>query len=338
MPTHEESHNVDELIRSFNAVSGRLRISVTPACQLECIFCHAEGNPDHGARRYMNPGVFAALLDAFGEIGGKEVNITGGEPLLHPAILEMLDGVGPRPYELTLSTNGLSLSRLLKANRRFGIDQFKISLHTTREDEAAYRLLGRAWNYQRLRANIQEIREQGYRVILNYVLTQENLEDLPFVLDEAVTLGVDLKVIDLETTDHTPGHAEHRGSDYFTINSVAVQKAVDIVSRRAKFAELIQGKVGSSLLRYTEGESTILVKNPSLGKFETGMCTNCPKKTYCAEGVFALRVNTNGTYKPCLIRDDFNVQDLPYIIPAASGGVLPAMKKAIVAMMTGDVS
>jgi cyclic pyranopterin phosphate synthase len=337
MRTNVEITNVDEIIRSFNDASGRLRISVTPACQLECIFCHTEGNPDHGALRYMDPGVFVALLDAFEQIGGREINVTGGEPLLHPKILEMLDTVGERPYQLTFSTNGLALTRLLKAGRHFGIDQFKISLHTIREDEAAYQLLGRAWNYQRLRKNIQAIHGEGYKIILNYVLTKENLEDLPFVLDEAIALGVDLKVIDLETTDHTPDHAEHRGLDYFAINSIAVQSAVDTISSRAEFAELIQGKVGSSLLRYTAGESTILVKNPALGKFETAMCTNCPKKTYCAEGVFALRVNANGTYKPCLIRNDFNVQDFPYTIPAASGGVLPAMKKAIVAMMTGVV-
>lgn len=337
MRTHERSTDTDELICSFNAVSGRLRISVTPACQLACVFCHTEGNPDHGTRRFMDPTVFAKLLDAFEEIGGREVNVTGGEPLLHPNIVDMLGGIGERPYELTLSTNGLSLARLLRAGRRFGIDQFKISLHTIREDEAAYELLGRAWNYRRLRKNIQAVRAGGYRIILNYVLTQQNLEDLPFVLDEALELGVDLKIIDLETTDHTPDHAEHRGSDYFTTNSVAVQSAVDMIGSRADFTEVVQGKVGSSLLRYTAGESTILVKNPALGKFETAMCTDCPKKSYCAEGVFALRVNANGTYKPCLIRDDFNIQDFPYTVHAASGNVLPAMKQAIVAMMTGVV-
>lgn len=334
----DEAVNVNELIRSFNDASGRLRISVTPACQLACIFCHTEGNPDHGARRFMSPVVFAALLDAFEEIGGKEVNVTGGEPLMHPKILEMLDCIGnERPYELTFSTNGLALGRLLRADRRFGIDQFKISLHTIREDEAAYKLLGRAWNYRRLRENIRAVKAEGYRIILNYTLTKENLEDLPFVLDEAIELGVDLKVIDLETTDHTPDHAEHRGSNYFMSNSIAVQAAVDTISRHAAFAEVIQGKVGSSLLRYTAGNSTILIKNPALGKFETAMCTGCPKKSYCAEGVFALRVNANGTYKPCLIRDDFNVQDFPYTLPVSIDDVTPAMKKAIVAMMTGVV-
>jgi molybdenum cofactor biosynthesis enzyme MoaA len=285
----------------------------------------------------MDPGIFAALLDAFGKIGGKEVNVTGGEPLMHPQIIEMLGRIGARPYALTLSTNGLSLAKLLKAGRRFGVDQFKISLHTVREDEAAYKLLGRAWNYQRLRRNIEAIHGEGYKIILNYVLTKENLEDLPLVLDDALRLGVDLKVIDLETTDHTPYHAEHRGSDYFASNSIAVQSAVDMIGKRAKFEEVIQGNVGSSLLRYTADRSTILVKNPALGKFETAMCANCPKKSYCAEGVFALRVNANGTYKPCLIRDDFNIQDVSYTTPVSSDDVLPAMKKAIVAMMTGVV-
>jgi cyclic pyranopterin phosphate synthase len=335
-PAHGQ--DIGAVIEAFNAASGRLRISVTPACQLECIFCHTEGNPDHGALRYMDPGVFASLLDAFGVLGGKEVNITGGEPLLHPRLLEMLRGVGERSYEVTLSTNGLALSRLLKTEEKFGIDQFKISLHTTRQDETAYRLLGRAWNYRRVRENVREIHERGYRVILNYVMTRENLEDLPFVIDEAVSLGVDLKIIDLETTDHTPGHAAQRGEDYFALSSVAVQQAVEMVGRRASFAGLIQGKVGSSLLRYTEGDTTILVKNPGLGKFETAMCAGCSKKSYCAEGVFALRVNANGTYKPCLIRDDFNVQDLPYTVPVGGHGVLSTMKQAVFVMMTGGAA
>jgi len=40
----------------------------------------------------MNPDVFAALLDAFGEIGGKEVNVTGGELLRHNMTITALSG------------------------------------------------------------------------------------------------------------------------------------------------------------------------------------------------------------------------------------------------------
>ncbi len=339
MFTYGESRNVDELIHSFNATGGRLRISVTPACQLKCTFCHTEGNPDHGSRKFMDPKVFVALLDAFEALGGTEVHITGGEPLLHPGILGMLDSVGhDRPFKVTLSTNGLALTRLIKAGRLFSIDQFKISMHTLRDDEEAHRLVGRAWNFGRLRSNIQGIRSLGYRVILNYVLTQRNLELLPLVLDEAISLGADLKVIDLETTNHTPRHAAHRGSAYFATESVAVQEAIELISVRAELVEVVQGVSGSSLLRYREGESIFTVKNPGLGSFETGMCVDCPYKSYCAEGVFALRVSANGTYKPCLLRDDYNTQDAPYTLTSSKEGVLAAMRQAIAVMMTGDVS
>ena len=327
---------VDEAIKAFNVTGGRLRISVTPACQLKCIFCHTEGNPDHGTRKFMDPEVFVALLDAFEALCGTEVHVTGGEPLLHPRILGMLDSVGHhRPFRVTLSTNGLALTRLIKAGRLFNIDQFKISMHTLRDDEEAHRLVGKAWHFGRLRSNIQGVRSLGYRVILNYVLTQRNLELLPLVLDEAVALGTDLKVIDLETTSHTPQHATHRGLTYFATDSVTIQEAIELISGRAELVEVVQGVSGSSLLRYREGESLFTVKNPGLGSFETGMCVGCPYKSYCAEGVFALRVNANGTYKPCLLRDDYNTQDAPYTSASSKEGVVNAMSQAIAVMMTG---
>ncbi len=300
---------LQEVINWFNDVNGRLRISITPSCQLECPFCHTEGNPDHGSKKYMHPKTFIALLDSFEDINGKEINITGGEPMLHPQIGNLLDALSSRPFLKTVSTNGLALNKILERDKMYDIDQFKISLHTIRSDRWAKSWLGRAWNYEKLRHMIKGTRNKGYNVILNYTLSADNANDLEWVVKEAIDLNCDLKVIELEKMDHRPNHFPTRTENYFDSNFVSIEFTREVVSKYASYVKDIYGFVGCSLKQYkTPNGRTILIKTPENGKFHTKMCDSCPKTKYCAEGVFAIRVNTNGSYRPCILREDLVVQ------------------------------
>lgn len=300
--------NYDDSISTFNDLTGRLRVSVTPSCQLSCQFCHTEGNVDHGAKKYMDVGTFENILHSFSRIGGRELNITGGEPLLHPQIRDIFSKLEGNIYT-TLSTNGLLMEKVFKEYKEFSINQFKVSLHSVNSTPDMKDFLGKGWDYPKLRENIQLVKSLGYDVILNYTLTSKNFFDLERVIEESIVLDTDLKIIDLGEVTHHPKHALNRDEIFFRENYVSPELVVGILDKYSRFEKEVKDKVGNFIQLYkTDAGKSILLKDKNMGKLHTRMCEGCDKKEICNEGVFALRLNTNGTFMPCILNDGHNVQ------------------------------
>ena len=72
------------------------------------------------------------LLGAFHALGLRKVKLTGGEPLLHPGLVELVRGIRQRFPELEqgLISNGTLLKPQLRALRDAGLDSVTISLDT----------------------------------------------------------------------------------------------------------------------------------------------------------------------------------------------------------------
>ena len=68
----------DKATAKFNRMQGKLRVSLTHACQLRCRFCHQEGIESHWNALHMPIDYFDALLNAYAEIGGIYLELTGG--------------------------------------------------------------------------------------------------------------------------------------------------------------------------------------------------------------------------------------------------------------------
>ncbi len=87
-------------------------IEVTDACNLRCPTCYAGSGPEHNNHRSL-PHV-ERMLDAAvrNENEPDVVQISGGEPTLHPEILQILDAARSRPIQhLMLNTNGIRLAK-----------------------------------------------------------------------------------------------------------------------------------------------------------------------------------------------------------------------------------
>jgi 7,8-dihydro-6-hydroxymethylpterin dimethyltransferase len=90
-------------------------IEVNTACNLDCPICFADsgtGPQEHGYS--LTLGQVEAMLDAFVRAEGEPaaVQLSGGEPSIHPEILEMLAAAKRRHIPLVmLNTNGIRLAR-----------------------------------------------------------------------------------------------------------------------------------------------------------------------------------------------------------------------------------
>jgi len=87
-------------------------LEVTDACNLTCPVCYAESSPKRTTHRDL--ATLERMLDAIVANEGQPdiVQISGGEPTLHPRFFEILDAARRRPIRhLMLNTNGLRIAR-----------------------------------------------------------------------------------------------------------------------------------------------------------------------------------------------------------------------------------
>jgi uncharacterized radical SAM superfamily Fe-S cluster-containing enzyme len=87
-------------------------IEVTDHCNLRCPICYADSGPHRQGFRDL--AAIETMLDAIVANEGEPdvVQISGGEPTLHPQLFEILDAAKRRPIKhLMLNTNGLRIAQ-----------------------------------------------------------------------------------------------------------------------------------------------------------------------------------------------------------------------------------
>ncbi len=152
--------------------------SVTNACDLRCPICFTWNR--RSPAYFMDRAEIGALLDSVARLAGSVdlVNVTGGEPTLHPDIAGLLEecrreGIG----RVTMNTNGLRLARdegLCRELARLGVYPI-LSFHTLRP-ESAVRIHGRDVIGEKLRA-LDNLERAGAGTTLLSVLGRGLNED-----------------------------------------------------------------------------------------------------------------------------------------------------------------
>lgn len=110
-----------------------VRMSVTDRCNLRCTYCM----PETGCRflpdeERLTPEEMIRIAGLFSELGIKRIRLTGGEPLVHPDIIGIAEGIKGKTgiEKLALTTNGMLLEAYLPRLAEAGVDSVNISLDT----------------------------------------------------------------------------------------------------------------------------------------------------------------------------------------------------------------
>lgn len=85
---------------------------LTAGCNLRCRHCwltpkHEAGEPQYP---YLDPVLFAEIIEQGLELGLQRIKLTGGEPLLHPQVAELIALAHRHGLRLTMETNGVLCS------------------------------------------------------------------------------------------------------------------------------------------------------------------------------------------------------------------------------------
>ncbi len=88
-----------------------LQVFVTNDCNLSCKGCFARNLMGDG-KEHMGLEEYGNVIDVFLEKGGKQINLIGGEPLLHPKIRDILRFNKEKDIKTTIYTNGKFIDKI----------------------------------------------------------------------------------------------------------------------------------------------------------------------------------------------------------------------------------
>jgi hopanoid biosynthesis associated radical SAM protein HpnH len=156
-------------------------------CNLECIGCGKIQYPEEVLRRTLTPEQCFAAVE---ECGAPVVTVAGGEPLIHPQIREIVEGLIERDKFVYLCTNALLLRRKLDLFQPG--DHLTLSVHLDGIQKHHDECVSRAGTYDAAVASIKEALARGFRVTTNTTVFEGHPpEDLHRFFDDMMKLGVD---------------------------------------------------------------------------------------------------------------------------------------------------
>ncbi|MGW2962076.1 GTP 3',8-cyclase MoaA [Streptomyces sp. NPDC001220] len=197
------------LIDTYGRVATDLRVSLTDRCNLRCTYCMPEEGLQWLTKSdLLTDDEIVRLIDiSVRLLGIEEVRFTGGEPLLRPglvSIVERVAALAPRP-QMSLTTNGIGLRRTATALKAAGLDRVNVSLDTLRP--AVFKILTRRDRHQDVLDGLQAARDAGLTPVkVNTVLMPDlNADEAPDLLAWALEHGYELRFIEQMPLDAQHG-------------------------------------------------------------------------------------------------------------------------------------
>ncbi|MEV7423981.1 GTP 3',8-cyclase MoaA [Streptomyces sp. NPDC091212] len=197
------------LIDTYGRVATDLRVSLTDRCNLRCTYCMPEEGLQWLTKSDLlsDDEIVRLIRLAVARLGVTEIRFTGGEPLLRPGlvgIVERCAALEPRP-RMSLTTNGIGLKRTAAALRAAGLDRVNVSLDTLRPD--AFKTLTRRDRHADVLDGLRAAHEAGLTPVkVNTVLMPGlNEDEAPDLLAWAVEHGYELRFIEQMPLDAQHG-------------------------------------------------------------------------------------------------------------------------------------
>ena len=109
-----------------------LRISLTDHCNLRCVYCMPEDMTFRPNAEMMQDDEILTLARLFADLGFDKIRLTGGEPTVRPNIVDIVSGIAAMPgvHSVSMTTNGVLLSKLAAPLAAAGLDRVNVSLDT----------------------------------------------------------------------------------------------------------------------------------------------------------------------------------------------------------------
>ncbi|MFN7918230.1 MAG: radical SAM protein [Vicinamibacterales bacterium] len=162
----------------------------TKACNLSCKHCRAVPQRALGPDELNTRQAFD-LIDAIGKVSKPVMILSGGEPLFRPDIFDIASYGVESGFRMAMATNGTLIDSHYAAKiADTGISRVAISLDgATAQTHDRFRNL--EGSHARAINGIRLLRDEGVSVQINSTIAKHNVDELPRMLDLALSLGAD---------------------------------------------------------------------------------------------------------------------------------------------------
>ncbi|HOJ85437.1 MAG TPA: radical SAM protein [Elusimicrobiales bacterium] len=169
----------------------KIDIKITFNCNNKCDFC-AQGSKRTFIERKTRAEIIKALKDGI-KSQANSVVFTGGEPTLHPDLIDLIKEAKRLKYEyIQIQTNGRTLSDMdfLKKIKSAGANEISPALHGSKP-EIHDKLTNADNSFNETIKGIINSKKLGLYVLTNTVITSLNYKDLPQIAKLLTYLKVD---------------------------------------------------------------------------------------------------------------------------------------------------
>jgi len=161
-----------------------IHLHPTRLCNLACLHCYSESNPQQ--RAALDPEVLSSALAALRSEGYAQVSLSGGEPLVYAPLRTVVERSRALGYRVTMISNGLLVTERMD-DVLAQLDGIAISFDGLEETHNALR--GRPDAFRRACAAIEHLASKGFPVAAAISLARDSIPELPDLAELLVTLG-----------------------------------------------------------------------------------------------------------------------------------------------------
>ncbi len=285
-----------------------LRISLTDHCNLRCIYCMPEEMTFRPPAEMMQDDEVLMLTRLFAGLGFDKIRLTGGEPTTRLHIVDIVQGIANTPdiQSVSMTTNGVLLSKLAKRLAAAGLERVNISIDTL--DPAKFKRLTR-WG------DIEDVWEG--------ILAAEQTGLTPVKLNAVVVRGYNEEdVVDLARLTR-----EHPWQVRF-IEMMPFGGTTELQIGQMVTAQETMGRIEQSLGLLTpvgggelDGEARVYHIPDALGDIGFISSVSAP---FCANCTRA-RLTPDGILRMCLLRE----HEIDLLTPLRTGASLEDLRKLV---------
>ncbi|OQX21003.1 MAG: cyclic pyranopterin phosphate synthase [Candidatus Altiarchaeales archaeon A3] len=253
-----------------------MRLSVTQKCNLNCPYCHREGDGDKNrCGKEISVSEIKGVMRAASELGIKKVKITGGEPLLRNDIVEIVKEISEIESikDISMTTNGFFLDKFAYDLKNNGLNRVNIGC-----DSLSSSILQK--NIGNIEKGLKSAADAGLNPIkINMVVLKGiNESEIGKMMEISKRYNAILQLIELIPTGKI-------FFDKFFFSLEGIEKELE-----RKASKVFVRDVNFRKQYFVDGAVVEVVRS----HLNRNFCKNCRK----------IRITSDGFIKPCLMKND----------------------------------
>lgn len=254
---------------------GEYRISITSACNMKCVYCHNEGQSSF-AQLSLND-IDLLLANSY-DLEVTSVRLTGGEPLIHPDIIDICKLIKHKYHlQVGINTNLIKFDIILELLKNHLIDKLVVGMDYYDGKVSKNSPVGISSKI--IRQNLSSIKNMPISIAVDMVYTN-NKNDIDKMMKYCLNNGFEIKVLE----DIGNLSEEYHKEFMLFVKSLAQKYGIELYSSKEEFDQF----------RGYKGKKRV-------ASFFNSLCYD--KKCALCKNMH-LRVSAKGVLHSCAIKED----------------------------------